>query len=402
MRPPVAEPEAPLVDMPSIQQVPKPVTPPSAPAARAKERGGPSLSLDELERSLVTGVKKPAVSRPSAPARDVSAIFSDLVTPQRGRPAPASPTAPPRPVETMAEAGVSAEVPVEPPPAAAPAGPVVPPPAEAPPAPVAPARKAEPPREELVEISSFAGPPLDDLQQIDFFIQQELFDDALRLVDRLMQEYPSDAELAERRLTLKAKGVLVDEVTETGEAPDDLFAEEEQFFDLAKELEQELAEEDAMVAEATGRGKGEAELEEVFKEFQKGVAEQISEEDSATHFNLGIAYREMGLLPEAIREFQISSRDPRLLVDSCSMIGVCYTDQGMGESAAEWYRRALDAPELTADQRLGLRYELGSALESAGDIDQAAEVFEELVAAQPTYRDVSARFAVLSQQRHVN
>lgn len=259
------------------------------------------------------------------------------------------------------------------------------------------------PREDLVEISdSFAGPPLGELQQLDFFIQQELFEDAVRILTRLEDDHPGDSELGERRLRLKSKGVLLDDVPVAAEAPEDLFADEDEYIDLAAELEEELAAEEAMVDEATGRGKDEALLEEVFREFQKGVAEQLSEEDSDTHFNLGIAYKEMGLLPEAIREFQISSRDPEYFIESCSMIGVCYIDQGMPERAAEWYGRALGAPNVGSDAAKALRYDLASSLESAGEVDRAHQLFEEIYTADAAYRDVSERLAELSQHRQAN
>jgi tetratricopeptide (TPR) repeat protein len=157
-----------------------------------------------------------------------------------------------------------------------------------------------------------------------------------------------------------------------------------------------------MVEEATGRGKGEAVLEEVFREFQKGVAEQLSEEDSDTHFNLGIAYREMGLLPEAIREFQVSSRDPSFFVESCSIIGVCYQEQGMWPEAAEWYQKALVAPDISEDARIGLRYDLAVAYEGAGDVEQALGIFEEIAAVAPAHRDVSQRLQNLNQQSQAN
>ena len=160
--------------------------------------------------------------------------------------------------------------------------------------------------DELVEITdSFVGPSMGDLEQLDFFLDQELYEDAARVLSKLEEEHGEDPEVVERRLKLKEVGVLLEQVETVEEGAEELFADEEQYIDLAKELEAELAAEEAMVEEATGRGKGEAILEEVFKEFQKGVAEQLSEEDSDTHFNLGIAYREMGLLPEAIREFQV-------------------------------------------------------------------------------------------------
>jgi len=164
-----------------------------------------------------------------------------------------------------------------------------------------------------------------------------------------------------------------------------------------------LAEEEAMVEEATGRGKGEAMLDEVFKEFQRGVAEQLSDDDSDTHFNLGIAYKEMELLDEAIAEFQVASHDPAFFVEACSMIGVCANDLGRFDEAASWYQKALVAPDLSPDARTALRYELALAFEKSGEIDQAAGLFEDIHAKDPAYRDVSARLAALSQQqRQIN
>ncbi len=257
--------------------------------------------------------------------------------------------------------------------------------------------------EELVEISdSFVGPSMGDLEQIDFFIDQELYDDAARVLSDLEEKHGDDAEVLERRRKLKEVGVLLDQVETVEEGSEELFADEEQYIDLAKELEAELAAEEAMVEEATGRGKGEAILEEVFKEFQKGVEEQLSEEDADTHFNLGIAYREMGLLPEAIREFQVASRDTDYFVESCSNIGVCYQEQGMWSEATEWYQKALIAPDITPEARVGLRYDLAAAYQAAGDVEQAVDLFEEIVASGASYRDVADRLAVLSEQRQAN
>jgi len=255
--------------------------------------------------------------------------------------------------------------------------------------------------EELVEISdTFTGPSFSDLEKLDFFIEQELNEDALKLLERLEQEFSGDPDVAERRLVLKNRGIAVAQANmEAKSEPEALFADEDEFIDIAQELEQELAEEDAIVEEATGSDSGEAELEEVFREFQKGVAEQLSEEDSDTHFNLGIAYREMGLLPEAIREFQVASRDASFFVECCSMIGVCYLEQGMSSQAAEWYRKALQAPELSAEAIMALQYDLAAALEAAGDMGEAQGLYTEISAADPTYRDVTDRLDNLAAQQ---
>ncbi len=257
---------------------------------------------------------------------------------------------------------------------------------------------------DLVEITEvLAGPSSSELEQLDFFIAQELFEDAARILGELEERYPDDPDLAARRLTLKERGVILVEVETPEEEPaEQLFAEEEEYIDLASELEKELAEEEAMVEEATGQGKEEALLEEVFREFQRGVAEQLSEEDSDTHFNLGIAYKEMGLLAEAIGEFQIASRDPAFRLEACSMIGVCYTEQGLHEEAVAWYRKALEIEGLTPEARLAILYDLASALEASGDQVEASRVFGEIASADPGYRDVLQRVAGLQQQSQAN
>ncbi len=264
----------------------------------------------------------------------------------------------------------------------------------------------QPAEVEEPSVSADAGPaPLKgELAQLDSFIEQDLTEDAIRLLGQLEGDHPNHPKVRERRAKLKAKGVLLEEVISAPSAgPEVLFAdEEESFIDLAKELEQELAEEEALVEEATGRGKEEAILEEVFREFQKGVEEQLSEEDSDTHFNLGIAYKEMGLLPEAIREFQVSARNPDLFVECCSMVGVCYMEQGMWSQAAEWYQKALGAPDLTPEAQLALRYDLAASLESAGDVERALGLYQEVVALNPAYRDVSSRLDDLSQGGQIN
>ncbi len=285
--------------------------------------------------------------------------------------------------------------------------------------------------EELVEISTDVdGPSFNELAQLDLFIDQELFEDAAAILDRLENDYPGDSDLGIRRQKLDSLGVTATpapavEVPSAVKPPvvfgepvrppaavaveppresEDIFADEpvEEYIDLAKELEDELAEEEAMVEEATGRGKGEALLDEVFREFQKGVAEQLSDEDSDTHFNLGIAYKEMGLLNEAIGEFQIASHDPDYFVEACSMIGVCANELGRHVDAAEWYQKALVAPDLSSDARTALRYELAFSFEMTGEIEQAVGLFADIQSIDPAYRDVSARLAALTQQRQVN
>jgi tetratricopeptide (TPR) repeat protein len=250
---------------------------------------------------------------------------------------------------------------------------------------------------ELVEVSGvLAGPGDDQLRELDFLIQQGLLEDAGRLLERLREAFPEHPDVTTRHALLKARGWDEERrVPQEGASAAALFTEEEQFFDLAAELEKELAEEE-MVAEATGAGKStDVSIEELFKEFQRGVAEQVQEEDYDTHFNLGLAYREMGLLDEAIGEFQLSVKAPEFLVESASMIGACFLDKGLPDQSIEWYGRALTAPGLPMEMELGLRYELGRAHEAAGNTAAALASFSEVLAINPAFRDVMARVSKL-------
>ncbi len=250
---------------------------------------------------------------------------------------------------------------------------------------------------ELVELPGvLAGPGEEQLRELDFLIQQGLLDDAGKLLGKLRESFADHPDLATRHALLKARGWDGErrEPVEPASAAA-LFTEEEQFFDLAAELEKELAEEE-MVAEATGAGKAsDVSIEELFKEFQRGVAEQVQEEDYDTHFNLGLAYREMGLLDEAIGEFQLSAKSPDFLVESASMIGACFLDKGLPEQGVEWYARALTAPGLPVEMELGLRYELGKAQETAGNTAAALASFTRVLAINPAFRDVVDRVAKL-------
>jgi tetratricopeptide (TPR) repeat protein len=170
-----------------------------------------------------------------------------------------------------------------------------------------------------------------------------------------------------------------------------LFDEEDDFFDLAGELVEELSREEVFQDGV----QAEQSLEEIVEGFKKGVAEHLSPTDYDTHFNLGIAYREMGLLDEAIGEFQLAAKDPRYLVTSSSMLGLCFLDKGLPELAVKWYRRGMETPNLAEDDLLGLMYDLGNAYMIMGDMSSAFATFVELYGINTNYRDVVAKIEEL-------
>jgi len=178
---------------------------------------------------------------------------------------------------------------------------------------------------------------------------------------------------------------------------DELFEQEEEFFDLASELEKELEDEESLEGGELVLAPEEQSLEEIVEGFKKGMAETLSADDYDTHYNLGIAYREMELVDEAIGEFQLAAKDPRYLVDCCSLLALCFLEKGFPELAVKWYKEGLESPTISEEETLGLWYELGDLYVSIGEEEQARQQFVEIYGVNSSYRDVGRKLEEMSQ-----
>ena len=145
-------------------------------------------------------------------------------------------------------------------------------------------------------------------------------------------------------------------------------------------------------------------LKEVFDEFRAELGEMGAEdEDLETHYNLGIAFREMGLLEEAIGEFQKVAKANdrgkafRYAMQCSTLLGLAFMEKGQPDIAAIWYERALTTPGLDSESKLALRYDLGVAQESAGDLEAALKSFSQVYAVNIDYRDVAERISSLQK-----
>jgi len=145
-------------------------------------------------------------------------------------------------------------------------------------------------------------------------------------------------------------------------------------------------------------------LKEVFDDFRAELGEMGAEdEDLETHYNLGIAFREMGLVDEAISEFQKVAKATengkpfRYGMQCCTLLGLAFMDKGQPAIAAIWYERALHTPGIEPESVLALRYDLGVAQESAGEPEAALKSFSQVYAMNIDYRDVAERIAALQK-----
>ena len=136
-------------------------------------------------------------------------------------------------------------------------------------------------------------------------------------------------------------------------------------------------------------------VDAIFEKFKAGVREQISEADSATHYDLGVAYKEMGLVADAVQELELAARDAARECMCWAMIGVVRMEQGQFGEAVAAYEQGLRAANRTPDQTATLLYDLAAALELTGDTAAARARLEELVRLDSGYRDAATRLAAL-------
>lgn len=360
------------IPVPELSPVPPKEVAPKAPSPTTTRHKATTSPLDELEALLGLTPRQPIAPPPAVSPPEIVAPVAPELT---------------------------AEKPEEIPAVAAPAAEVVVPHFELPPP--AQSGSGEEPVEmlaeavELVELSAqVLEPTAEQLSELDFLLEQGLVEQAKECYQRLAASFPQSSLLTARAQKISELSAVPAALVE--HSAEELFAEEQEFFNLAAELEKELEEEEKqLVAEARGEGTQEESFEDLFKQFQRGVTEQLGEEDYATHFDLGLAYREMGLYDEAIGEFQLVLKSPELALDGMTLIANCYMDKGLPEEAASWLEKALHTPNLPGEAELGLRYELGRAWEQAGNVAAALAQYAEVLAVNPAYRDVVDRITRL-------
>ncbi|MFQ5669807.1 MAG: tetratricopeptide repeat protein [Acidobacteriota bacterium] len=187
-------------------------------------------------------------------------------------------------------------------------------------------------------------------------------------------------------------GVEMTQEAETGQ--------EGAFFDLASAIESELAREEEKERQRPVIA-DQPEPADPATGIREALQDLVATDDHQTHYQLGIAFKEMGLLNEAIGEFQQASRDPENFLACCSMLGLCFREKGMPRIAETWYRRGLDSASASQgdqEERVGLLYDQGTLYAESGDTRKARECFMEVFSLNAQYRDVSSRLENLEEQ----
>src|SRR6266516_3904489 len=249
------------------------------------------------------------------------------------------------------------------------------------------------------------------LELADTLLRQDLPDKA-RAVYQRVAEHDAKNERAKAALAMLAPAAAAPPepppaAREKRTAPKDAkmkvrdeAAAEGDFVDLsAMILEEEPPARDTRmkVADEEPTGDEEKDFQEMLTRFKQGIDENIDEVDFQAHYDLGVAFKEMGLLDEAIAELQKALRAPEGKLRSSEALGVCFIDKGAYVVAESILRRGLELPGSSDQERLGVLYWLGRALEAQGNKAEAREPYGRVFAVDIRFKDVGARSRALAK-----
>jgi tetratricopeptide (TPR) repeat protein len=231
----------------------------------------------------------------------------------------------------------------------------------------------------------------DSRVEVNFYLEHGFHEEAVKAVEELERTLPGDPRIAELRALVKAHtGVWAADAPARPEAA----------------ARRELASSHAAPIKPTAPAPPPVSpLSGLLEEMGEAPGtEPAPEDDPETHYNLGVAFREMNLLDEAIGEFQKVLKDagqgPLLpnYLQACTLLATCFMDKGMAPIAVKWYSRALETPDLDPEAILALEYDLGVAYEQAGDRTRALEKFAEVYGQNIDFRDVAEKVRTFQQK----
>lgn len=259
-----------------------------------------------------------------------------------------------------------------------------------------------------------------EIESVEFYLSQGYTDLAVNCLDGLQAEFGHHSKLVELRQGILDAGNILPEIAFSHEETMPLISEDQEFEN--DPLEFDSPEVEPILTEIPFVETAEAETFEdlpvqtdemitpavnVFEQFRNDLGLQDIEEDNegdySTLYHTAIAYKEMGLMEDAIKEFQdainmVEMDDgTRRYFQCANLLGHCFMVKGMPNLAQTWFKRALETSGLIDEEIQALHYELASAYEASGEKEKAFQHFEQVYALDVDYRDIGQRIQNLRE-----
>ncbi|MBZ0238862.1 MAG: tetratricopeptide repeat protein, partial [Deltaproteobacteria bacterium] len=247
----------------------------------------------------------------------------------------------------------------------------------------------------------------DDLDDADYYMQHGMWEEAEEVLRALVERHPHHPLVAARMRDLEAQiaaehGEVAEELVQPASGGTETVDVED-----LEEIDPEVIEE----------GVDDDEMAAAFDEAQRVIAgrhddaghhgppssrpavvleKPLEDSDGDTHFDLGLAYKEMGLYDEAMKAFEkVAQSSPTREVQSRMMIGLCQREQGNLSEAVHHFKAGLHAASINDREKQTLLYEIGATYESLGDPRESVYYFEMVVKRDPSFLDARDRLARL-------
>lgn len=252
-----------------------------------------------------------------------------------------------------------------------------------------------------------------ELESVDFYIGQGYIDIAIDTLDLLEQQGGAHPDIIQRRDQIRqlqagpgSEAVAAPEV-EYGEVviTNDFAIPSAPAATAEPEINLALPAATAPTVEAsqpmTGIDAGLAEIFEEYRASSESGDNSAENGDYETHYNLGLAYKDMDLFEDALEEFQIAvnltspADGTSRYLQCCNLLGHCFVQTGAPEVAVKWFAKGLSGANISAEERMALTYEMGAAYEQAGDLHRALDSFIEVYGNNVSYRSVNERVKTL-------
>jgi tetratricopeptide (TPR) repeat protein len=153
-----------------------------------------------------------------------------------------------------------------------------------------------------------------------------------------------------------------------------------------------------VVEEKEPTGDEQADFADMLRKFKQGVSDNVDEEDHEAHYDLGVAYKEMGLLDEAISEFQKALRGANNRVRALEALGQCFVEKGQLPVAATILQRALSEPGVSDEALIGVLYLLGTISEELHLFPDAKRHYQRVFSVDIQFRDIGDRLNAVEKK----
>jgi len=211
-----------------------------------------------------------------------------------------------------------------------------------------------------------------ELEEAEFYLQQGLYDDAERVIQTLMEYRPDLPELQAKSGEINQRRHAAENESESSD-----------FADFISDLHDDDLLSATNFLDAFGSAAQEND------ELSQKLVSELDSSDTESHYNLGIAYKEMGLYDDAIVEFEKAAKDPSRHLDCTTLTGQCYLETGETDAAMEAFKRGLAHEGLNNEGRMTLNFEIGMLHQLNGQLLDALEYFQLVAEKDSFFRDVS-------------